>query len=69
MSKKDEDLDPIAQGRKVQAAAVAAQEEKDKLAPTPTQEENDRAKVGLTEEKQAAAEKAGTYKTRDAKPD
>ena len=69
MASKDEKPDPIAEGRKLQAAAVAAQEEADKQPPTPTQDENDRAKVGRTDEKQATAEKAGTYKTRDAKAD
>lgn len=38
--------DTLAEGRRVQEAAVAAQEERDQAVPTPTQEENDRAKLG-----------------------
>lgn len=60
--------DPLAEGRKLQAEAVAAQEEADKQQPTPTQEEIDRARLGLADgEKAESAEKPGTYKTRDAK--
>jgi hypothetical protein len=70
-------IDPIEEGRKLQAAAVAAQEEADKIPPTPSQEENDKAKLGIaldddgkdTVKKVGAAEKPATYQTRAAKAD
>lgn len=68
--------DPIAEGQRLQAEAVKAQEEADKIQPTPTQEEADKAKLGLAqdgfaapEEKAETAEKPGSYKTRAAKAD
>lgn len=71
MTKKNEELDPIAEGRRIQAEAVAAQEEADKTPPTPSQDENDKAKLGLLEDdaddkkaKSEAADKPGSYKTR-----
>jgi hypothetical protein len=78
MTKKN---DPIAEGQRLQAEAVAAQEERDKVKPTPTQEEADKAKLGVLEEegftpsgepveKVSAAEKpAASYSTRAAKAD
>ncbi len=80
MTKKNEN-DPIAEGRRIQAEAVAAQEERDQQQPTPTQDEADRAKLGLlgeegfkssgdTEEKAETAAKPGaSYTTRAAKAD
>lgn len=76
MTKK---LDPIEEGRRVQAEAVAAQEATDKIRPTPSQEENDKAKLGLLADededgterrtKAEAAGKPGSYQTRQAKAD
>jgi hypothetical protein len=72
MSKKDND--PLAEGQRIQAEAVKAQEEADKIQPTPTQEEADKAKLGKLDEdgfavpttKAESADKPGTYKTRSA---
>ena len=66
MTKK---LDPIEEGRRIQAEAVAAQEEADKIPPTPSQEENDKAKLGLADDddrkaKSETAGKTGSYRTR-----
>lgn len=70
MTKKNEDLDPIEEGRRIQAEAVAAQEEADKVPPTPSQDENDKAKLGILadddaeKKKSETADKPGSYKTR-----
>lgn len=45
MAKKEENS-ALEEGRRLQAAAVAAQEARDQQAPTPTQDEVDRAKLG-----------------------
>ena len=74
MTKKTEN-DPLAEGRRIQAEAVKAQEEADKQQPSPTQEEADRAKLGILDEfkssgePEAPAKAAASYSTRNAKAD
>lgn len=70
MTKKSEN-NALEEGRRLQAEAVAAQEERDQVQPTPSQDENDRAKLGEvaevsgTETKSETAEKpSASYKTR-----
>jgi len=70
----DKKTDPVEEGRKLQAEAVAAQEEADKIQPTPTQEEADNMKLGKVAEKKTtkadtAEGSSGSYKTRASKSD
>lgn len=74
MTKKSEN-NALEEGRRLQAEAVAAQEERDQVQPTPSQDENDRAKLGevaevawaSNEAKSETAEKPSAgYKTRSA---
>ena len=71
------EIDPIEEGKRLQAEAVAAQEEADKIAPYPSQEQNDRAKLGddldhdapAKKAKDVQADKPAGYQTRVAKAD
>lgn len=67
MAKKEEH-DPIEEGRRIQAAAVAAQEAADKHQPTPTQDEADRAKLGLIDEFEPSGDPVTKSETADKAP-